>query len=575
MKSNFRFKDFSSKTTALLQKFGRGLMLPISILPFAGLLLGIGGAVGANFSHDPTATTVASALKSMSDIVFANLAILFVISIVITFTNDSGSGAFMAILGYLVFNSTQTPFIHFDNDGKLVDIFYFHKGEILNSILAVNLGIKSLQTSLFGAIVVAIVIVVIYNKFKYIQLPNALNFFSGIRFLPILIIPAMFLLSILFLIFWPWVGQGIGHVGVALQKSPRGLDGFIYGVLGRALMPFGLHHIVITLAYQSEFGGVLMLDLLIEKLKEAKLDQVQIDTIIKSFNDVARDGKRLIGDQNIWNFINSISLNKINDIPLFQWFDKELNVNAGRFTQDYPTYLGTCMGIGLAFIFTSNKNTRKQTISVIASAMAVSFLTGITEPLEFTFLFITPVLYYAVYVPFSGLSYLFMNLVGAHVGVGFARGFIDLLVYGALPVLKGTRFYWAFVFALLQGSTIFVIFYFWIIKKDLATPGRKGNELGLISKKDYQKLKTNQKQNAEQRIGDIIKTLGDKTNLESVSACATRLRVVVKDINLVNKEELNKLTNMGFIAKNNNVQVIFGGEATIISDKINEVLKQD
>ncbi|MBY7705305.1 PTS transporter subunit EIIB [Vibrio harveyi] len=114
-----------------------------------------------------------------------------------------------------------------------------------------------------------------------------------------------------------------------------------------------------------------------------------------------------------------------------------------------------------------------------------------------------------------------------------------------------------------------------MIKKDLATPGRKGNELGLISKKDYQKLKTNQKQNAEQRIGDIIKTLGDKTNLESVSACATRLRVVVKDINLVNKEELNKLTNMGFIAKNNNVQVIFGGEATIISDKINEVLKQD
>ncbi|EXU60073.1 PTS transporter subunit EIIC [Mycoplasma mycoides] len=570
---NTDFKQLSSNITAVLQKFGRGLMLPISILPFAGLLLGIGGAIGANISStNEVGLIISRSLKAMSEIVFANLAILFTISIVITFTNESGSAAFLAILGYLVFNSTQAAFIHYNNN-VLVDVFYIHKGEWLKAIIGSNLGITSLQTSLFGSIIVGIIIVKIYNKFKYIQLPNALSFFSGIRFLPILIIPSMFLLGLLFLIVWPYVGFVINQIGIGLSKTPTGVDGFIYGVFGRALMPFGLHHILITLAYQTQFGGILEYDKLISQLEKMNVDQNTINQISEAFKSFTKNNSQIIiGDQNIWNFINSIPLNNIQKTPIFQWFSYNLNINAGRFTQDYPTYLGTCMGIGLAFILTSNKETRKQTASVILSAMGVSFLTGITEPLEFTFLFITPVLYYAVYVPFSGLSYLFMSLVNAHVGVGFARGFIDLIVYGALPVLKGTRFYWAFVFALIQGLVIFVIFYFWIIKKDLPTPGRKDNVLGLISKKDYQELKN--KNNNEQRILEIIKALGTIKNIKSVSACATRLRVEIVDQSLVNIEELNKLGSHGNIIKNNNIQVIFGGEATILSEKINNILNK-
>lgn len=176
------FKQFSSKITAILQKFGRGLMLPISILPFAGLLLGIGGAIGANISTtNQIGLVVSESLKAMSQIVFANLAILFTISIVITFTGESGSAAFLAVLGYLVFNSTQSAFIHY-NDKTLVDVFYIHKGEWLKSIVGSNLGISSLQTSLFGSIIVGIVIVKIYNKFKYIKLPSALNFFLELDF---------------------------------------------------------------------------------------------------------------------------------------------------------------------------------------------------------------------------------------------------------------------------------------------------------------------------------------------------------------------------------------------------------
>ncbi|WP_434338245.1 PTS transporter subunit EIIC [Mycoplasma capricolum] len=571
-KNNFR--QFSSKITAILQKFGRGLMLPISILPFVGLLLGIGGAIGANISTtNQIGLVVSESLKAMSQIVFANLAILFTISIVITFTGESGSAAFLAVLGYLVFNSTQSAFIHY-NDKTLVDVFYIHKGEWLKSIVGSNLGISSLQTSLFGSIIVGIVIVKIYNKFKYIKLPSALNFFSGIRFLPILIIPSMFLLGLIFLLVWPYVGLLINKIGISLSKTPKGVDGFIYGALGRALMPFGLHHILITLAYQSAFGGVLEYDKLVFKLTELKVEQETINKIQEAFKSFTKNNAQtIIGDQNIWNFINSIPINRIEQIPIFLWFENNLNINAGRFTQDYPTYLGTCMGIGLAFILTSNKENRKQTASVILSAMGVSFLTGITEPLEFTFLFVTPILYYAVYVPFSGLSYLFMNLVSAHVGVGFARGFIDLLVYGALPVLKGTRFYWAFIFSLIQGVAIFIIFYFWIIKKDLPTPGRKGNELGLISKKDYFELKN--KDNSEKRIHEIIKALGSKENIKSVSACATRLRVVVNNESLIKTKELIKLGSLGNIIKNNNIQAIFGGEATIISEKINNILNQE
>ncbi|WP_222563318.1 PTS transporter subunit EIIC [Spiroplasma clarkii] len=284
--------------------------------------------------------------------------------------------------------------------------------------------------------------------------------------------------------------MAIYWLGSKAMLAPVGVDGLIYGIFTRALMPFGLHQIVIAVAYQTPFGGSLSLDQL---SSVSNISEVDREILLTAFTSFSNGAFVIEGDQNLWNFINSIPLNRIDGIPIFDWFHKNLNIYAGRFTQDYPTYLGLCVGIGLALILTADKDKRKVTASVIGSAMVVAFLTGITEPLEFTFLFVTPVLYYAVYVPLSGVSYMLMQLVGAHVGVGFARGFIDLMIYGALPVMKGTRFYWAFVFAPLQGGLIFTIFYFTIKKWNLATPGRNGNEVVLISKKTFEEHKNKSK----------------------------------------------------------------------------------
>ncbi|WHQ37346.1 PTS transporter subunit EIIC [Spiroplasma sp. SV19] len=563
------WKNKKNNWSSNLQKFARGLMLPISILPFAGLLLGIGGAIGANTNTD-AGLLAANIFKGMSEIIFANFAIMFCIAVTSTFTNDSGSAAFIAIISYLVFSSSQIPFIHFEGE-KFKDIMWFHSDENLKSLITKNLGVTSLQTSIFGGIIIGGITAYFYNKFHLIKLPSAISFFSGVRFLPFIIIPISFLLAIGFLIFWPWIGQGINIIGENIAKAPGGVDGFLYGVFTRALMPFGLHQIVIAVAFTTPFGGILDTNIFLNAVKNAQVNTntEQIQYILSLLSN-----RSIEGDQSIWNFINSLPYNSLpinnglENIPIFEWFAKYANIYAGRFTQDYPTYLGVCMGIGAAFILTANKSNRKNTISVIGSAMLVAFLTGITEPLEFSFLFIAPYLYYLVYVPFSGLSYMLMQLVGAHIGVGFARGFIDLIIYGALPIMKGTKFYYAFIFAILEGALVFGIFYFSIKHWNLSTPGRDGNEIKLIKKDEFKLQKYE-----NQRINNIIFALGGKENILSITSCATRLRVTVKEPTKINAELFKQEGASGTIIKGNNIQIIFGGEVVVLNDMIKKFLE--
>ncbi|WP_051122437.1 PTS transporter subunit EIIC [Mesomycoplasma moatsii] len=567
------------KIKAFFSQLSRGLMIPIAILPIAGLLLGIGGAIGANVKTD-LGQVFANIFKGMSDVVFANLPLLFCIAITITFSKDKGASGFMSALAFLVFSSSQLAFIQFDTNGNPISIMWFHK-EIVG-ITTKTLGMTTLQTSIFGGIVVGGITSIIYNKFSTKKLPSALDFFSGIRLVPFILIPTMFLLSLMFLIFWPWVGQLIFLIGKGIQRAPYGTGGLLYGMLGRSLMPFGLHHIPIVMAFQTEFGGVLEGELIQKALENQKIstDSEIYKEILKSWTSFTSNDTfsgSIVGDQNIWNFINSISLNTINSTPLFQWFDSHVGVYAGRFTQDYPTYLGACIGIGAAMIMTSEKENRKKVATIIGSSMIVAFLTGITEPLEFSFLFCAPALYYLLYVPISGFSYMFMEILGAHVGVGFARGFIDLIIYGAVPILKGTNFYWAFVLAAAEGLLMFGSFWFFIKKFDLATPGRNGNPMTLISKKDYNEMKAKNQdssKNNDEKVKNIIEYLGQLDNLVEVSACATRLRVTVKDINNVQKDKFIVTGSKGIILKGNGIQIIYGGEAALLADKINDIIQQ-
>lgn len=572
----FFFKEQKNNGTlkAFFAQLSRGLMLPIAILPIAGLLLGIGGAIGANV-HTNIGVVFANIFKGLSDVVFANLPILFCIAITITFSKDKGTAGFASALAFLVFTSSQLAFLQFNDKKEVVSILWFHKE--IKGIITTNLGMPSIQTSIFGGIIVGGLTSLIYNKFSQIKLPVGLEFFSGFRLVPFILIPTMFFLSLLFLIFWPWIGQLIFTIGKGIQKAPYGTGGLLYGILGRSLMPFGLHHIPIVMAFQTEFGGVLEGSTIEKALINAQISQNSNDwqQVLKSWKSFTNNGSfegNIIGDQNIWNFINSISLNKINNKPLFEWFNTNTGVYAGRFTQDYPTYLGACMGIGAAILFTSEKQNRKKVLPIILSAMIVAFLTGITEPLEFSFLFAAPLLYYVLYVPMSGLSYMFMEILNAHIGVGFARGFIDLIIYGVIPVAKGTNFYWAFVLSIIEGLLMFSGFYFFIKKFDLSTPGRKDNPMNLITKKEFNKIKKNKNILYDEKINKIVHSLGGKENILNVTACATRLRVSLKNSNVIDQNGFIETGSKGIIIKEKGIQIIYGGEASIIADKINEIL---
>lgn len=574
-------KKGKGRVKQFFAKLSRGLMLPIAVLPIAGLLLGIGGALGANLPDNATADVFAKIFKGMSDIVFSSLPLLFAIAITITFSKDKGASGFCAALGYLVFCSCQNAFFQYDSTGHLTSIFWFHKP--LTELMGTSLGIPVLQTSIFGGILVGALTSLIYNKISKVKLPSALEFFSGVRLVPFVLIPSMFLLSVVICLFWPWVGQGILFLGEQIQSAPYGTDGLLYGILGRALMPFGLHHIPIVLAFQTPFGGSLSKVALENGLAQVGIlntDPIYIN-IISQFDTFAKGNATIDGDQQIWNFINGLPYNTLPTATggkeqIFEWFKTYTGVYAGRFTQDYPTYLGLCIGIGAAIIVTAEKQNRKQVASVIGAAMFVAFLTGITEPLEFTFLFCAPWLYYLAYVPLSGFSYMFMELLHAHVGVGFARGFVDLMIYGAIPVLKGTNFWWAFVLAVAEGLFIFGIFWICIKKFDLPTPGRKDNPMTLMSKKEYNELKSSEpgqtNVQGKDRIMAIINLLGGRENIEDVAACATRLRVSVKSNKNINGDAFTPLGSKGAIIKDGGLQLIFGGEASIIADEINEIL---
>ncbi|WP_322536593.1 PTS transporter subunit EIIC [Mycoplasmopsis pulmonis] len=591
------FFNFKNKSRTTLVKLSQAFMLPISILPIAGLLLGIGGAIGAN-SSTSVAIIFANFFKGASDIIFANLAMLFGASVVISFTNKNRIyGTFMFIIGYLIFLSIQSVFIHFNDKNEFVDIFFFHTNPDNAFLVGKTLGISSLQTSIFGGIIVATFVVFIMNRWSEIELPYYLGFFSGIKLVPFILLPFSVLLAIAFLILWPFIGIVIAWIGKQASYAPGGVDGLVYGMLARALMPLGLHHIVIAIAWQTKLGGELSLN----EFKNVAsslgvLDTFEIQSVIKAFDDLKVPS--IDGDQNIWNFINKLPVNKlpINNSgasePIFQWLASRVGVHAGRFTQDYPIYLGAIQGIGLAMILASYKKNRKKVAAIVGSSMFVAFLTGITEPLEFSFLFVAPSFYYLFYVPISGFAYMFMKIFKAHVGVGFARGFIDYVIYGIVPYQKGTNFYWAIPISIVFLIISFIVFFFVIKKFDIKTPGRLEEEIVLINKKAFLELKNQKSTNKEktqnqniefseqnkkeisendQLIQELIKAYGGLENIESVNACATRLRVEVFDISLVDENAFKNLGAKGFIKKGNSTQAIYGGKAQILSSKINDI----
>ncbi|MFD1177007.1 glucose-specific PTS transporter subunit IIBC [Paenibacillus puldeungensis] len=498
----------------ILQRVGKALMLPVALLPAAGLLLGIGNMlVSPEFLDlvpaldNAPVHAVATVMMNAGQIVFSNLALLFAVGVAVGLAGGEGVAGLAAIIGYLVMNVTM---------GTVIGITPAMIGT--DAAYANVLGIPTLATGVFGGIIVGILAAYMYNRFFRIELPSYLGFFAGKRFVPIMTAATSVLLGLLMVIIWPPIQHGLNSASHFMLEQNRTLSAFIFGVVERALIPFGLHHIFYS-PFWFEFGEY-----------------------------VNKAGQLVRGDQQIF-------MAQLRDGVPF---------TAGTFmTGKFPFMMFGLPAAALAIYHEARPEHKKYVAGIMGSAALTSFLTGITEPLEFSFLFVAPVLF-AVHTIFAGLSFMTMHILGTKIGMTFSGGLIDYLIFGVIP----NRTPWWNV--IIVGLIFAVIYYFgfrYVIRKfNLRTPGREDPE---------DEEEGTQAQGAvtqDELPHNILTALGGKENIVHLDACITRLRVEVKEKGQVSKDRLKKLGASGVLEVGNNIQAIFGTRSDTIKSQIADIM---
>ncbi len=602
----FRFFKRKKETSnggikEIIAKLSRGLMLPIAMLPIAGIFLGVGAAIVNNVSQDNFLYILGSVLNGAGNVVFSALPVLFAVAIAITFTGDAGVAGLSAFVGWIVFCALQSALIisHTDEATKVTTynfLFYKFDKAMYSAIFTSNVGIQSLSTSVFGGISIGFLIAFLYNKYKNIQLPTIIGFFSGVRFIPIITFLSSIILSLFFSLIWPGVGQGLYWMGVGLGEMGEktyGFNCFLQDFISRSLCPFGLHHAFYSPLWYTNIGGNINLDSAIT------INGVGIDASIYGgstwsdlytyiFHHQYGDGvKQVSGDQSIWMFLNNFAGREITlaDQTVVRLTFKNLSsdlpgVYPAQYMQGkYSIMIFALPAAALAMVLTVPKGAnRKVAASVILSAGLTSLLTGITEPIEFTFLFLAPWLFWGFHAVFCGLSGMLMYICGAHIGMTFSGGLLDLIIYGVIPDISkaGTNFYWAIVLGIIFAPIYFVVFYFSIIKFDIKTPGRNTNaEIKMYTKKDYLAKKEGSKSNSgiSDLANEVIKAYGGKENIKNVDACITKLRIQVADPKKVNKARLMELGARGVMyPSKQSVYAVFGTDADRIKNEIKSII---
>lgn len=532
------------KIFGVLQRVGRSFMLPIAILPVAGLFLGIGGA----FTNETMLKTynlmsvmgpgtpihaVLQVLNSCGDIVFSNLPLIFAIGISIGMAKKEKEVA--ALAGAIAF------FVMHAAIGAMALNAYGADGvaeHIKEGAMASVLGINSLQMGVFGGIIVGLGVAALHNRFYKIQLPQVLSFFGGTRFVPIISSAVYLVVGILMFFIWPPIQTGITYIGKLVQNS--GYFGtWVYGLTERALIPFGLHHVFYLPFWQTNVGGTMEIM-----------------------------GKTWEGAQNI--FFAQLSDPSV----------KHFAVSATRFMSGkFPLMIFGLPGAALAMYQCARPEKRKVVGGLLLSAALTSMLTGITEPLEFTFLFVAPMLY-AIHCVFAGLAYMLMHILNVGVGMTFSGGLIDLFLFGILQGNAKTNW----IYIVIVGIGYFIVYYFlfrFLIRKfNLKTPGREADseETKLYTRADVNARKQERSgkgqdaQNTDSRSALITKGLGGKTNISDVDCCATRLRITVHDSSKVDDGLLKSSGAAGVIRKGNGVQVIYGPSVTVVKSNLEDYL---
>lgn len=553
-----------------LQRIGKAIMLPIAALPIAGILLGVGGALlgiaGLSnapaiyepliaFVNIPAVTAVLTVMKNIGDIVFGNLPVLFAVGVAVGLAKkDKGTAALASVFGFIVMNQVVSTLLALGATqlGVLTPDAVGDYGTYVTT----NLGIFTLNMSVFGGIITGIVTALLHNRFCTIQLPPVIGFFSGARFVPIITSLTMALVGALLAFAWPVVQDGISMLSTFV-KNAGAFGTFLYGIIERALIPFGLHHVFYTPFWYGSF--------------------VEANVLVNGTIQTVPGA----------NTAYFVQLSSMTDLvgasasTMSEIVSGTTRFMAGKF----PLMMFGLPGAALAMYKAANPSKRKVVGSLLATAALTSFLTGITEPLEFTFLFVAPVLY-VIHCVFAGLAYMLMGVLNVFIGMTFSGGFIDYALFGLLPAGAGVPTKWLTV--ILVGIVYFIVyyfvFYFMITKFNLKTPGRDENEgeTKLYTKADFQNSKggateaaapkTSGKGEIAEKAPLVLAALGGEENIVSVDACITRLRVEVKDKANVNKDELKNLGAAGVVEVGNGIQAIFGAKADGYKNAINEIL---
>ena len=526
------------KIFGVLQRVGRSFMLPIALLPVAGLLLGIGSsftnetmlaAYGLNSVIHPGTLiyTILDVMSQTGSAVFNNLALLFAMGVAIGMARkEKEVAALSGAVAYIIMNTAIQAMINAAGGVEAMPA---------NSTTTM-LGITTLQMGVFGGIVVGLGVAALHNKFYKIELPQVLAFFGGTRFVPIISSIVYLVVGIAMFYIWPVVQSGIAALGALVLAS--GYAGtFIYGLLERALIPFGLHHVFYMPFWQTAVGGTAIID-----------------------------GVTVTGAQNIF-FAELAS----KSTTVF-------SVSATRFMAGkFPFMMFGLPGAALAMYQCAKPEKKKAAGGLLLSAALTAFLTGITEPLEFTFIFVALPMY-AVHCVLAGLSFMLMHILNVGVGMTFSGGLIDLVLFGVMQGNAKTHWMWVVVVGAVYFVLYYIIFRFMISKFDYKTPGRDdAEEVKLYTRADVNARSAASGSTAP--AGDdpvsalIVEGLGGTDNLSDVDCCATRLRCTVKDAALVRQDVLKASGASGVICKGNGVQVVYGPKVAVIKAKLEDYLE--
>ncbi|MEB5792765.1 glucose-specific PTS transporter subunit IIBC [Staphylococcus hominis] len=495
-----------------LQRIGKALMLPVAILPAAGLLLAIGTAFQGEalqhylpFIKNGVIQNIANMMTGAGGIIFDNLPIIFALGVAIGLAGGDGVAAIAAFVGFIIMNKTMGAFLNV-TPAQLEDP---SKG------FANVLGIPTLQTGVFGGIIIGALAAWCYNKFYNISLPSYLGFFAGKRFVPIMMATTSFILAFPMAWIWPFIQNGLNTFSTGLLDSNTGLAVFLFGFIKRLLIPFGLHHIFHA-PFWFEFG---------------------------SWKNAA--GEIIRGDQRI--FIEQIR--------------EGAHLTSGKFMQgEFPVMMFGLPAAALAIYQTAKPENKKVVGGLMLSAALTSFLTGITEPLEFSFLFVAPLLFF-IHAVLDGLSFLTLYLLHLHLGYTFSGGFIDFVLLGILP--NKTPWWLVIPVGLVYAVIYYVVFRFLIVKFNFKTPGREDKQASVANT------------SASKLPFDVLDAMGGKENIKHLDACITRLRVEVNDKSKVDVEGLKALGASGVLEVGNNMQAIFGPKSDQIKHDMARIMNGD